>query len=183
MAKIRSALRMARCIGCHSCMLACARMVYESLSPQKSAIQIRSRGGVMGRIASSPTRRNGSDRPAPPSSSLRQASMTWKTISRALRSVGIERSAEDLRAMGERIYRERVRLRERLGFRARLEDVPQRSFETPTPRGRLVPERVAGMLRIYRKRQASVLLLLLGTVAMSMLTTVSASKPEGAVLS
>ena len=51
MPKILSAPRMARCIGCDSCMLACARMVYDSFSPHKSAIQIRSRGGVMGRMA------------------------------------------------------------------------------------------------------------------------------------
>ena len=47
MPKILTAPRMARCIGCDSCMLACARMVYKSLSPYKSAIQIRSRGGEM----------------------------------------------------------------------------------------------------------------------------------------
>ena len=49
MPKILSAPRMARCIGCDSCMLACARMVYKSFSPHKSAIQIRSVGGVMSR--------------------------------------------------------------------------------------------------------------------------------------
>ena len=32
-------------------MLACARMIYGSFSPHKSAIQIRSRGGAMGRMA------------------------------------------------------------------------------------------------------------------------------------
>ena len=51
MPKILTAPAMARCIGCDSCMLACARMVYNSFSPHKSAIQIRSRGGVMGRMA------------------------------------------------------------------------------------------------------------------------------------
>ena len=42
-----------------------------------------------------------------------------ETISQALASVGIERSADELRAMGQRVYWERVRLRERLGFQAR----------------------------------------------------------------
>jgi formate hydrogenlyase subunit 6/NADH:ubiquinone oxidoreductase subunit I len=50
MPRILAAPRMARCIGCDSCMLACARMIYQSFSPHKSAIQIRSRGGVMGRL-------------------------------------------------------------------------------------------------------------------------------------
>jgi aldehyde:ferredoxin oxidoreductase len=76
-----------------------------------------------------------------------------ETISRALSSVGIERSVAELQALGERIYWERVRLRERLGFQACLEDVPQRFFETPTPRGQLQPERVARMLELYGERR------------------------------
>ena len=51
MPKILTAPAMARCIDCNSCMLACARMVYNSFSPHKSAIQVRSRGGAMGRMA------------------------------------------------------------------------------------------------------------------------------------
>ena len=78
-----------------------------------------------------------------------------ETISRALGSVGIERSADELQAMGERLYWERVRLRDRLGFQARVEDVPKRFYETPTPRGRLEPERVARLLEIYQQRQAA----------------------------
>jgi aldehyde:ferredoxin oxidoreductase len=80
-----------------------------------------------------------------------------ETISQALGSVGIERGTEELRAMGQRIYWERVRLRERLGFQARLEDVPGRFYETPTPRGQLEPERIGRMLEIYQARRASVL--------------------------
>ncbi|MGD9145971.1 MAG: aldehyde ferredoxin oxidoreductase C-terminal domain-containing protein [Anaerolineae bacterium] len=78
-----------------------------------------------------------------------------ETISRALGSVGIERSADELRSMGQRLYWERVRLRERLGFQARAEDVPKRFFETPTPRGQLEPHRVAHMLEIYQQRRAA----------------------------
>jgi aldehyde:ferredoxin oxidoreductase len=78
-----------------------------------------------------------------------------ETLSQALGSVGIQRSARDLQAMGQRIYWQRIRLRERLGFQARLEDVPKRFFETPTPRGQLEPERVANMLGIYQERRAA----------------------------
>ena len=77
------------------------------------------------------------------------------TISQALASVGIERSPEELQSMGERVYWERVRLRERLGFGARVEDVPQRFYQTPTPRGQLEPEKVAQMLEIYRTRRSA----------------------------
>jgi aldehyde:ferredoxin oxidoreductase len=77
-----------------------------------------------------------------------------ESISRALGSVGIDRSPQDLQAMGERIYWQRVRLRERLGFQARVEDLPERFFETPTPRGRLQRDRVAKLLELYAQRRA-----------------------------
>lgn len=35
-----------RCIGCYSCMLACARFVFKSHSVVKSAILVRTRGGL-----------------------------------------------------------------------------------------------------------------------------------------
>ena len=78
-----------------------------------------------------------------------------ETISQALGSVGIDRSVAGLQALGQRIYWERVRLRERLGFQARLEEVPRRFYETPTPRGRLKPERIEHMLEIYAARRAA----------------------------
>lgn len=77
-----------------------------------------------------------------------------ETLSQALASVGIERSVEELQAMGQRIYWERVRLRDRLGFQARPEDVPRRFYQTPTPRGQLEPERVERLLDIYRARRS-----------------------------
>ncbi len=44
--KVLKAEGMAKCIGCYSCMLACARTVHNNFSPRKSAIQIRSTGGL-----------------------------------------------------------------------------------------------------------------------------------------
>ena len=40
-----------RCIACYSCMLACARTVYGRFSLVKSAIQIRTRGGLQSKLA------------------------------------------------------------------------------------------------------------------------------------
>jgi len=37
---------MERCIGCHSCSLACARLVHKTLSWNKAGIRIRSSGGL-----------------------------------------------------------------------------------------------------------------------------------------
>ncbi len=35
-----------RCIGCYSCMLACARIIFKSHSIIKTAIRVRTRGGL-----------------------------------------------------------------------------------------------------------------------------------------
>lgn len=51
MAKILKAPGINKCIGCYSCMLACARTVRKSFSPRLSSIQIRSRGGLQSKIA------------------------------------------------------------------------------------------------------------------------------------
>ncbi|MBB6215660.1 Fe-S-cluster-containing dehydrogenase component [Anaerosolibacter carboniphilus] len=48
--KILKAIDMSKCIGCSSCMLACARNVHGDYSPIKSAIRIQSSGGFQGRF-------------------------------------------------------------------------------------------------------------------------------------
>lgn len=50
MPRILHADQMKKCIGCYSCMLACARTVHQDFSPYKSAIQIRSVGGLQSRL-------------------------------------------------------------------------------------------------------------------------------------
>ncbi|MBO8137559.1 MAG: 4Fe-4S binding protein [Desulfotomaculum sp.] len=49
-AKILQARDMTKCIGCYSCMLACARTVRKSLSPAKAAVRIRTAGGLQGKF-------------------------------------------------------------------------------------------------------------------------------------
>ena len=44
--KILTAPRMDRCIGCHSCSLACARLVHKRLSWETSGIRVQSSGGL-----------------------------------------------------------------------------------------------------------------------------------------
>lgn len=46
MPKILVASRMERCIGCHSCSLACARLVHDALSWTRAGIRIGSAGGL-----------------------------------------------------------------------------------------------------------------------------------------
>jgi Fe-S-cluster-containing dehydrogenase component len=49
-AKLLKAPGMDKCIGCYSCMLACARVIHNDFSPRKSAIQIRSAGGLQSKF-------------------------------------------------------------------------------------------------------------------------------------
>ena len=44
--KILQAVHMERCIGCHSCSLACARLVHKVLSWDHCGIRIKSSGGM-----------------------------------------------------------------------------------------------------------------------------------------
>ena len=44
--KILTTPRMERCIGCHSCSLACARLVHKNLSWDTAGIRIASSGGL-----------------------------------------------------------------------------------------------------------------------------------------
>ncbi len=44
--KILTTPRMERCIGCHSCSLACARLVHKRLSWDTAGIRIGSSGGL-----------------------------------------------------------------------------------------------------------------------------------------
>ena len=44
--KLLTTPRMDRCIGCHSCSLACARLIHQRLSWSASGIRIHSSGGL-----------------------------------------------------------------------------------------------------------------------------------------
>jgi Fe-S-cluster-containing dehydrogenase component len=48
--RVLRAVAMSKCIGCCSCMLACARNVHGDYSPVKSAVRIHSSGGFQGRF-------------------------------------------------------------------------------------------------------------------------------------
>jgi len=50
MAKILTVVDMNKCIGCYSCMLACARTVRRSFSPSRAALQMRTAGGFQSKF-------------------------------------------------------------------------------------------------------------------------------------
>lgn len=53
MPKILKDPEMNRCILCYSCMLACARHNYDSLSVDRAALMVRTAGGMQGRFVAS----------------------------------------------------------------------------------------------------------------------------------
>lgn len=50
MPKVLKTTEMERCIGCYSCMQACAREVFKTFSLQYAAIRIKTRGGLQSKM-------------------------------------------------------------------------------------------------------------------------------------
>ena len=50
MAKVLKVADIDRCIGCYSCMLACARTVRRSFSPTRASLKIQTAGGFQSRF-------------------------------------------------------------------------------------------------------------------------------------
>jgi len=75
-----------------------------------------------------------------------------KTILAALNSIGINYTDEDLTALGERIYKTKLRIKKMLGFDQMSVKLPKRLFETQTMNG-LIDEKVAyELIGMYNKK-------------------------------
>ncbi|MET1124512.1 MAG: aldehyde ferredoxin oxidoreductase family protein [Archaeoglobaceae archaeon] len=79
------------------------------------------------------------------------------TISKALKPLGIEMSEEDLKRLGERIYREKLRLKVSMGFKPEELKLPKRIFEVETIHGKLREDFFSEALEYYRKKIAEIL--------------------------
>ena len=62
---------------------------------------------------------------------------TADVISKALKPLGIERSEEDLRELGKKIYFEKLKLKKKMGFDVRNLRIPKRILEIETMHGKL----------------------------------------------
>lgn len=82
---------------------------------------------------------------------------TEEVVRGALLTVGIERSVEELRRLGEEIYKEKWRLKLREGFKFEGLRVPERFFKTATPQGVLKREVVEKLMKVYESRISSLL--------------------------
>ncbi len=80
-----------------------------------------------------------------------------KTILAALNSIGHSMTDEDLTAIGERIYRTKLRIKKSLGFDQTAVKLPRRFFETPSMSG-ILDEKVAyEMIEMYNKKTEELL--------------------------
>jgi len=76
---------------------------------------------------------------------------TEDVVVSCLSAVGLQRSVEELLAMGRRVYMKAMEFKSREGFDLRSATVPERLFETPTPHGRLSRDEFRRMLEHYIK--------------------------------
>ena len=78
---------------------------------------------------------------------------TEENIIDALGAVGIEKTKEDLDELGKRIFNEKYRFKTREGFDLSKVRIPRRFYETVSTLGKVEPQTVDEMLRLYRKKR------------------------------
>ncbi|MCC4766170.1 aldehyde:ferredoxin oxidoreductase [Methanosarcina sp. DH1] len=78
---------------------------------------------------------------------------TYENVILALKGLGIERTEEELKALGKDIFRKKYALKEKLGFRFEDLRIPKRFFETPSTTGVIEEERVKRAIELYRKKR------------------------------
>jgi len=80
-----------------------------------------------------------------------------QTILDALNSVGWELTNDDLGAIGRRIYRTKLQIKNALGFHQKNVKLPKRFFETPSMQGMLDEETAYRMIEKYAEKTESLL--------------------------
>lgn len=80
---------------------------------------------------------------------------TPELVSRAFAPLGLEISQEELEDAGRRIYLEKVKLKKEMGYTPSLSDIPDRVFQTVTPRGKLDREFLESALDYYLEKYYS----------------------------
>ncbi|MEW6448721.1 MAG: aldehyde ferredoxin oxidoreductase N-terminal domain-containing protein [Bacillota bacterium] len=79
---------------------------------------------------------------------------TPEASARALGSIGIPTTPEELNAAGRKVFRLKWEVKRKLDYSLDSVRIPKRYFETPSGTGRLEPERFERLLQLYRKRLA-----------------------------
>lgn len=78
---------------------------------------------------------------------------TYENVILALKSIGMERTEEELKAMGRDIFRKKYELKKKFGFKFENLSIPKRFFETPSTTGKIDEERVKKAIELYRKKR------------------------------
>lgn len=78
---------------------------------------------------------------------------TYENIIQALKSLGIERTEEDLKALGKDVFRKKFELKKKFGFNFENLKLPKRFFETSSTTGMLEEERVKKAIELYRMKR------------------------------
>jgi len=75
-----------------------------------------------------------------------------ETILEALNSIGWNLTNEDLTAIGKRIYKVKLEIKQALGFKQDRVKLPKRYFETPSMQGKLDEETAYRMIKKYAEK-------------------------------
>ncbi|HWR25933.1 MAG TPA: aldehyde ferredoxin oxidoreductase family protein [Methanosarcina sp.] len=78
---------------------------------------------------------------------------TYENIIEALKSIGIEKTEEDLKELGKDIFRKKYELKQKFGFKFENLTIPKRFFETASTTGKLDEERTRALIELYRKKR------------------------------
>lgn len=78
---------------------------------------------------------------------------TEENIIEALSAVGINRTKDDLQDLGKKIFDEKYRFKVREGFDLSKARIPRRFYETVSTLGKVNPETVEKMLRLYKEKR------------------------------
>ena len=78
---------------------------------------------------------------------------TYENIILALKSIGIERTEEELKELGRDIFRKKYELKKKFGFKFEDLTLPKRFFETASTTGKLEEERVKKAIEMYREKR------------------------------
>jgi aldehyde:ferredoxin oxidoreductase len=75
---------------------------------------------------------------------------TFENIIEALKSLGIEKTEEELKELGRDIFRKKYELKKKFGFKFEQITLPKRFFETVSTTGKIEEERVRKAIELYR---------------------------------
>lgn len=78
---------------------------------------------------------------------------TYPNIIEALKSLGIEKTEEELKELGRDIFRKKYELKKKFGFKFEELTLPKRFFETTSTTGKLEEDRVKRAIELYRKKR------------------------------